>query len=112
MVDQKLADVVVIVYLENNHGKVLADLIFGQLQIRRRRSTIPGIDALLSEFESINRREGNVQGFAVNPLSSVVFGEVFRSLGYETKPSKSSASLREISSSQLHAPLVQESVFP
>lgn len=88
MVDQGLADVVVIVYLENNHGKWLADMMFGQLQIRRRRSTIIGIDALLSEFESINRNDGGIQGFAVNPLSSVDFGEVFSSLGYETKPPK------------------------
>lgn len=88
MVDQGLADVVVILFLENNHGNWLADMMFGQLQTRRRQLTILGIDGLLHEFESINRRGGSVQGFALNPLASVKFSEILGSLGYETKPSK------------------------
>lgn len=63
IVDQGLADVVVMIFLENNQCKWLTDMVFGELQIRRRRSTILGIDALLSEFESINRKSG---GFEVS----------------------------------------------
>lgn len=88
MVDEGLADIVVVVYLENNHRKWLADMLFRQLQTRRKRSTILGIDSLLSEFESINRKIGNVQGFAVNPLSSVDFSAVVSSLGYISKRGK------------------------
>lgn len=88
IVDQGLADVVVIVYLENNHGKWLADMLFGQLQTRRKRTTILGIDSLLTAFESINRKSGSIHGFAVNSLSCVDFSEIFGSLGYETTPPK------------------------
>lgn len=88
MVDQGLAEVVIQVFLENNHGKYLADMLFGHFQLRRRRSTIVGIDALLSEFESLKRRSGGVQGYAFNPLSSVDFSDILNSLGYETRPPK------------------------
>lgn len=74
------------VFLENNHGKYLADMLFGQLQ--KRQSTIIEIDGLLRGFECINRTGGSVEGFAVNPLSSVKLAEVFESLGYRTKPPK------------------------
>lgn len=87
-VDQGLCDIAMVVFLENNHGKWLADMLFGQLQTRRKRSTVVGIDALLAEFESINRKNGTVQGYAVNPLSSCDFVAILRSLGYETSPPK------------------------
>lgn len=87
-VDQGLAEIVIVLFLENNHGKWLADMLFGQLQIRRQRSTILGIDALLSEFEAINRKRGSIEGFAINPLSCIDFATVLSSLGYGTKPSK------------------------
>lgn len=86
LVDQGLAEVVLVIFLENNHGKYLADMLFGQFQSRRRREVLLGIDDMLSGFERINRRNGNVRGFAVNPLSSIDFAAVFHSLGYETKP--------------------------
>lgn len=56
IVDQGLADVVLIVFLENNHGKWLADMLFGQLQTKRRKTTLLGTDCLLKEFESIKRK--------------------------------------------------------
>lgn len=83
LVHQGLADVVLIIFLENNHGKWLADMLFGQLQKRRKRSTILGIDGLLQEFEKIRGEHGaNIHGFAINPLSSVDFASVLRNLGY------------------------------
>lgn len=88
IVDQGFSDIAVVIFLENNHGKWLADKLFGQLQSRRKRSTLISVDDLLSECEEIRRRSGKVRGFAVNPLSSIDFSEVFYSLGYETKPSK------------------------
>lgn len=87
MVDQGLAEIVLIVFLENNHGKWLCDMLFGQFQSRRRRQIILGIDDMLAAFEDVRRRNGQVEGFAVNPLASVDFAAVFASLGYETKPS-------------------------
>lgn len=44
------------------------------------------IDDLLNGFEDVKKKSGKVQGFAVNPLSSIDFAKVFESLGYETKP--------------------------
>lgn len=79
-VDQGLADIVVIVFLENNHGKWLADMLFGQVQTRRKRTTLLSVDDLLSEFTAINRKSENVHGFAANPLSSIAFADVFQSL--------------------------------
>lgn len=38
--DQGLAAIVLVVFLEKNHGKYLADMLLGQLQSRRRRTTI------------------------------------------------------------------------
>lgn len=87
-VDQGLAEIVVVVFLENNHGKWLADMLFGQLQTRIKRSTLLGMDSLLTEFEQINRKSGCVQGYAVNPLSCVEFVAVLEYLGYETSPPK------------------------
>lgn len=81
-------------FLENNHGKWLADILFGQLQIRRKRCTVLGIESLLSDFELINRKNGPVQGFAMNPTASVDFSEVLAPLGYETKPPKDSSFLK------------------
>lgn len=40
LVGQGLAEIALIVFLENNHGNWLADLLFGQLQTRRRRCTV------------------------------------------------------------------------
>ena len=78
-----------IAFLENNHGKWLADMLFGQFQIRKRNSTVLGIDALLQEFEGINRPSGGrIQGYAVNSLGSVDLAQVFEDLGYDTKPPK------------------------
>ena len=89
LVDQGLADIVLIVFLENNHGKWLADMLFGQFQIRKRNSTILGVDGLLQEFESINRpASGRIRGYAINPLGCIDLAEVFASLGYDTKPPK------------------------
>ena len=85
IVDQGLAEDVLVIFLENNHGKYLADMLFGQFQSRRRRSLLLSVDDLLDGFESINRKTGNVQGFAVNRLSCVDFATVFDMLGYETK---------------------------
>lgn len=61
LADQGLAETVIIVFLENSHGKWLADMLFGQLQTRRR-STLLSVDDLLREYESINRRSGKVRG--------------------------------------------------
>ena len=44
MVDQGLADIVIVVFLEKNHGNWLADMLFGQWQTRRRRSTLLSVD--------------------------------------------------------------------
>lgn len=63
-------------------------MLFEQLQTRRRRSTILGIDSLLNEFESINQNCGQVRGFAMNALSCVDFVSVLESLAYETSPPK------------------------
>lgn len=49
LVDQGLVDIVVMVFLENNHGKWLADMLFGHFQIRKRNCTILGVDGLLRE---------------------------------------------------------------
>ena len=62
--------------------------MFGQLQTKKRRSTLISVDDLLSEFESLKRRSGRITGLAVNPLSSVDFASVFELLGYDTKPPK------------------------
>lgn len=86
IVDQGLAEIVLVVFLENNHGKWLADMLFGQFQSRRKREVLLGVDDMLSGFEHINRKTGKAHGFAVNPLSSIDFTAVFQSLGYETKP--------------------------
>lgn len=88
IVDQGLAKIVIVVFLENNHGKYLADMLFGQLQIRRKRSTIVGIDALLDEFEKIKKKNGKVEGFAIHPLSGISFSENLSDLGYEKRPPK------------------------
>lgn len=87
-VDQGLADVVLIVFLENSHGEWFSDMLFGQLQTRQRRTTILGIDGLLKEFESINRKCSQINGFALNPLGCVDFAQVLSNIGYETSPSK------------------------
>lgn len=76
ILDQGLADIALIVFLENNHGNWPADILFGQLQTRRKRSTIVGIDSLLREFESIRRMKGSIQGRAVNCLACVDFAAV------------------------------------
>lgn len=86
MVDQGLADVVLIVFMENNHGNWLADMLFGQFQTLRKRTNVLGIDDLLSGFEGINRKSGNVYSFALNPLASVDFSKIFCALGYQVKP--------------------------
>ena len=86
IVDHGLAEVVLVIFLENNHGEYLADMLFGPFQSRRRRSLLLSVDDLLDGFEIINRKTRNVQGFVVNPLSSVDFATVFDMLGYETKP--------------------------
>lgn len=88
LVDQGLADIVIVVYLENNHGKWLADMLFGQWQTRRKRSTLLSVDDLLSEFEAVKCKGGQVYGFAANPLASIEFSAVLESLGYRTKPPK------------------------
>ena len=85
-VDQGLCNIFLMIYLENNHGKRLADMLFGQLQTRRIRSTLLSIDDLLSAFEKINRKFGKVQSFVINPLSSIDFFTVLETLGYQTKP--------------------------
>ena len=75
-VDQGLADIVLVVFLENNHGKWLADMIFGQFQIRKRNSLILSVDSLLEEFEKINRPSGgHIRGYALNPLASIDFSK-------------------------------------
>lgn len=88
LVDQGLAKIAIIVYLEKNHGKWLADMLLGQFQTKARKSLLISIDDVLSEFEHIERKNGNVRGFAGNPLSSIDFSKVFESLGYETTPDK------------------------
>lgn len=86
-VDQGLCDVMLVLFLENNHGKYLADMIFGQFSTRRRRSNILGIDGLLTDFSKLNvRGEASIEGFALNPLSSINFSTVLSSLGYATSP--------------------------
>lgn len=78
-----------IVFLENNHGNWLADILFGQFQLGKRSSIILRVDQLLQEFESINiPKHGPVKGFCLNLLSSVDFVYIFEGLGYETKPPK------------------------
>ncbi len=87
MVDQHLADIVLVMVFDNCHGKYLTDQLFGHVQRRRKRSTVLGIDALLGEFEKVKKRNGgSVSGFAINPLSSIDFVQVFSSLGYSTTP--------------------------
>ena len=88
IVDQGLADIVMVVFLENSNAKWLADMLFGQLQTRRKKSTLPGSDSLLTEFERIRRKNGKVQGYAVNPLSCADFVSNLKSLAYEIKPPK------------------------
>lgn len=61
-------------------------MLFGQLQRRRRRQVLYNIGDMFNGFEDVNRGSRNIQGFTVNPLSSIDFAEVFKSLGYETKP--------------------------
>ena len=56
MVDQGLAEIVLLIFLENNHGKYLADMLFGQFQSRKRREVILGVDDMLNGFECINRK--------------------------------------------------------
>ena len=86
IVDQGLASIVLVVFLENNHGKFHADLLFGHFQRRSNQTIIVGIDDLLSTFEGIRGRHGrSVSGFALNPLSSVDYVQVLTSLGYATK---------------------------
>ena len=84
--DNGLADAVVVIFLENNHGKYVADMLFGQFQTKRKRSTVIGIDSMLAEFEGINKRVGTVRGYAINPMASVDFGVVLGSLGYRKTP--------------------------
>ena len=88
LVDQGLAEIDLVIFFENNHGKWLADMLFGQLQAKSKRTTLLSVDDLLHEFESINRSVGTVKGFALNPLRSIDFTEVFASLGNEMKPPK------------------------
>lgn len=61
--------------------------MFGQFQSRRRREVLLGFDDMLNGFEDVKRKNGEVQGFTVNPLSSIDFSAVLESLGYETKSS-------------------------
>ena len=68
--------------------QLLADMMFGQLQTKKQRSTLLTVDDLLIEFESMKRRSGRITGLAVTPLSSVEFASVFESLGYGTKHPK------------------------
>lgn len=86
LVDQGLATICMVIYLENNHGKWLCDMLFGQFQSRRRREVLFSMDDMLNGFEDVNRKSGKAQGFAINPLSAIDFAEVFQSLGYETTP--------------------------
>lgn len=85
MVDQGLCQIAIVLFLENIHGKYLADMLFGMLQTRMRSSTVLGVDGLLAEFSKV-RAHGNavVEGFDLNPLNSIDFVQVLRSLGYET----------------------------
>lgn len=73
LVDQRFADVVLMVFLENNHGKLLYDILFGQLQSRRKRSFFLSVYDLLSQFEYIKEKYGALRDFALNSLSSVSF---------------------------------------
>ena len=66
MVDQGLADIIIVVFLENNHGKWLADMLYGHWQTRPRSSTLLSVDDLLSELEAVRCRGGKVHGFAAN----------------------------------------------
>lgn len=78
MVYQGLCDIVLTVFFENNHGKYIADGLFGQLQRIRLRSNIVAIDALLAEFEKVKkRRGGEVSGFVVHPVSTCRCFSVF-----------------------------------
>lgn len=88
IVDQGFADAALIIFLRNNHGKWLADMLFGQLQSRRKRSTLVSVDYLLTEFESLHRKTGKVRDFGVNPLSAIDFAEVLNSLGVRDETSK------------------------
>lgn len=40
IVDQGLAEAVIVIYLENDYGKWLIDMLFGQMQTRKKRSTL------------------------------------------------------------------------
>ena len=42
-----------------------------------------GVDDLFSEFERIQSKNGKIQGFAIDQLSSVDVFTVFEGLGYE-----------------------------
>ena len=78
-VDQGLADIVLMVYLENNHDKWLADTLLGQLQIPKRNKTTVGVDGLLHAFESIDRLSGcRVIGYAINPLAQIDFARILQ----------------------------------
>lgn len=44
-------DISLIVFLENNHGKWLSHMLFGQFKRCKDRCTILRVDGLLSEFE-------------------------------------------------------------
>lgn len=43
---------------------------------------------MLGGFEDVKRRNGSVEGFAVNPLGSINFSAVLEPLGYVIKPSQ------------------------
>lgn len=61
-------------------------MLFGHFHSLCRRSLLLSVNDLLDGFESINRNTGNVQGFSVNPLSSVRFATVCDMLGYDREP--------------------------
>lgn len=86
VVDQGLALLCRVVYLENNHGKFLCNMLFGQFQTKRRRTGIVVIYGLLSEFETVRKTKVTVCGYAVNPLGFTEFVKMFENLGYETPP--------------------------
>lgn len=63
-------------------------MLFGQLQSKKKRTALLSVEDLLSELEAIKRRYGEVNGFAVNPLSSVEFSKFLSDLACGTTPAK------------------------
>lgn len=86
LVENGLARIVVVGFLENCHGKFLADMLFGQFQRKAKNVDFASVDGMLEVFQSLRRSGSAAQGFVINPLSCVDWKENFESLGYAVTP--------------------------